>query len=460
MKLTINYAEALGPVIWDQALSGGVRSGLGADLKSYLSEPFKERGEAMKDYGQEREAEYNDIFSSERDQNENNLLQLETQAVLESNSLTEGDTQNPNKDTKKLYQYYTKVKTYVDSNTIDEKHSSITLDLTSNTDLGSMEFIITSTGAGCFQIDGKSLCNGGKRNSRINPNIATTSLKITPTDKKAGISLIQIKICIPGTQDCVTKTQRITTKEGPLDHFKIQSKSPTTPRGMLTSVTITARDANENPIDWANDEFVIQVNEGKFLNDGMYTTEFTTNRFKNLTVYYQAPISGTTTTATMEVVSSSLLGTGKLWTSKQQQIIDAKPLIRLDGKDIITTLGGSANSTIQLKNTDNTTAFQKVDLFIKNPEGQNINIDTEVSIKAKNKLVDIGILEDKNFKKRSTLTLSGGQLSFWYRPTNVAGNEEVSIQIPGLTPFTIKLEIKPAPAQIVEMQISQENIKI
>ncbi|MDR0860796.1 MAG: hypothetical protein LBO09_07700 [Candidatus Peribacteria bacterium] len=213
MKLTIDYSEALGPVIWDKTLSGGVRSGLGADLKSYLSEPLNERGEAMKDYGQEREAEWDDIFSSERDQTENDLLQLETQAALENNSFLEEDKENPNKDTKTLYQYYTKVKTYVDSNTIDEKHPSITLDLTSATDLGSVEFIITSTGAACFQIDGKSLCNGGKRNSRINPKLSQTSLKITPTDKKAGISLIQIKMCIPGTQDCVTKTQRITVKE-------------------------------------------------------------------------------------------------------------------------------------------------------------------------------------------------------------------------------------------------------
>ncbi|MDR0860797.1 MAG: hypothetical protein LBO09_07705 [Candidatus Peribacteria bacterium] len=229
---------------------------------------------------------------------------------------------------------------------------------------------------------------------------------------------------------------------------------------MLTSVTITARDANENLIDWVNDEFVIQVNEGKFLHEGMYKTEFSANRFKNLTVYYQAPVSGTATTATMEVVSSSLLGTGKLWTSKQQQIIDAKPLVKLDGKDIISTPGGSANTTIQLKNTNNTTAFQKVDLFIKNPQGQNINIDTEVSLKTKNKLVDIGILADTTFKKRSTLTLSGGQLSFWYRPTNVAGKEELSIQIPGLDPLTINIEIKPAPAQVVEMQINQEKLKI
>jgi hypothetical protein len=232
---------------------------------------------------------------------------------------------------------------------------------------------------------------------------------------------------------------------------------------MLTPITITARDANENPIDRANDQFVIQVDNGLFLHDGSYKNSFTADRFKNLTVQYQAPKNGTATTATIQLLSSPKLtengmSSGTLQTSKQQQIIDATPLVKLNGTNFITTPGGSGNKTIQLNNTDNSTP-QKVELFIKNAQGQNINIDTNVSIKTQNNLLNIGILDNKKFKKRSTHILSGGQLTFYYYPTNVAGKETLTLQVPGLDPLTINFDIQPAIAQVVEMQIQQENLK-
>jgi hypothetical protein len=233
---------------------------------------------------------------------------------------------------------------------------------------------------------------------------------------------------------------------------------------MLTPITITARDANDNPIDRANDQFVIQVDNGFLLHDGSYKSSFTADRFKNLTVQYQAPKTGTATTATIQILSApklteSGMSSGTLQTSKQQQIIDATPLVKLNGTNIITTLGGSGNKTIQLNNTGNSTP-QKVELFIKNTQGQNINIDTNVSIKTQNSLLSIGILDGKTFKKRNTHTLSGGQLTFYYYPTNIAGKEILTIQIPGIDPLAINFDIKPASAQVVEMQIQQENIKI
>ncbi|MDR0607411.1 MAG: hypothetical protein LBG52_03475 [Candidatus Peribacteria bacterium] len=427
-------------------------------LENEITKPLAERADAMQDYGNQWEDSRKEAVSTS-DQAESNLINLETQAELANKTRISSGSH-----TKELSQYYAKVKTYINANTINEKTSNLKLELTSATELGSIEVIITSTGASCLQVNGKNLCNGAKRTKRFNPKTTPQQLDVTSADKKAGVSLLQIQMCIPGTTDCVTKNQRITIQPGPRDHFNIQPQSTFTPRGMVTPITITARDANNNPIDRTNDQFTIQVNEGLFLHDGSYKSSFTADRFKNLTVLYQAPQTGTATTATIEILSSPKLtpngvSTGTLQLKATQQIIDATPLVKLNGTNIITTLGGSGNKTIQLNNTGNNTP-QKIELFIRNSQGQNINIDTSVSIKTNNGLLNIGTLEGKKFKKRSTHTLSEGQLTFYYYPTNTAGKELLTIQIPGLAPLTINFDIKPAIAQVVEMQINQENLNI
>jgi hypothetical protein len=155
----------------------------------------------MTDYGDERENSRNEAVST-TDQAESDLINLETQTELANKALLT--------DSQQLSQYYAKVKTSINANTINEKTQTLTLQLTSAEDLGSMEFTLTSTGASCLQADEQSLCNGAKRTKRFNPKTASQQLTITSADKKAGITLLQIKICIPSTQNCITKTQRIT----------------------------------------------------------------------------------------------------------------------------------------------------------------------------------------------------------------------------------------------------------
>jgi hypothetical protein len=174
-------------------------------LGNEIKEPIEERADAMADYGDDREKYRNEAVST-TDQAESDLINLETQTELANKALLASGSST----TQQLSQYYAKVKTYINANTINEKTQTLTLQLTSAEDLGSIEFIITSTGASCLQADEKNLCNGAKRTERFNPKTASKQLTITSADKKAGITLLQIKICIPSTQSCVTKTQRIT----------------------------------------------------------------------------------------------------------------------------------------------------------------------------------------------------------------------------------------------------------
>ncbi|MDR0650302.1 MAG: hypothetical protein LBG59_02605 [Candidatus Peribacteria bacterium] len=111
-----------------------------------------------------------------------------------------------------LSQYYAKIKTVLDTSTLDEKHPQINLTLTSSENVGTAEFIISLTGTSCLQTENINLCAATRKqtfNSKTSPKILTLSQAGT----KAGNTMLLIKICIPGSQDCITKTQRITIKE-------------------------------------------------------------------------------------------------------------------------------------------------------------------------------------------------------------------------------------------------------
>jgi hypothetical protein len=403
----------------------------------------------------------------------------DTVQVSETANQIDAENQKNLKDPK-LADYYAKIKSYLNATTISEKQPTLTLTLSAASDVGTVDFNISLTGTSCLQIDTTNLCNG-KRTKKLNPQQHPETLTLSPANKKAGDSLLIVEICPPSSTTCVKKTYRITVQPGKLASFTITPDSPTTLAGMLTPLTITAQDANANPIDRTAEEYVISVSAGKLLYEGGYQEKFTLHNFKNLTLYYQAPTTGNASTATIQLAST----TGNVITSIQQTISLAAPSVSVNGKNLISAPAQSGSMSITLKNTDtsftidannlkqvNEAALQKVQLQIRDSKNQVIKVQSQVQVTSSNNLLHIGEISEKtvtksgknliqkSFRKKGLFTLEDGQLSFFFYPGTVAGKETLRINIPGLQPLLIHIEILPAPAQSVEIQLAQETLTI
>jgi hypothetical protein len=164
--------------------------------------------------------------------------------------------------------------------------------------------------------------------------------------------------------------------------------------GLLTPIKISALDANDNPITRTPQDYTISVTSGQFLHEGGYKSSFTVNKFKNLTFYYQAPLSGTTSAEIQITNTINVEGTsGKIL----QNVVIAKPVITLNNATVQGTIA------LQLKNTDDTsytdekgikqlnlTGLQKIDIKIQDTNnGKTIAVDSEVRVRSKNNLLNI-----------------------------------------------------------------------
>jgi hypothetical protein len=135
-----------------------------------------------------------------------------TQQEISIENTNQASMQGNSNTHKKLSQYYSKTKAILDTTTLDEKHPTIDLALTSTEDVGTVTVSISSTGTSCLQIENRNRCNT-PRSQTFNPKTTPKTLSLSQAGTKAGNTMLLIQICIPGSQDCITKTQRITVKE-------------------------------------------------------------------------------------------------------------------------------------------------------------------------------------------------------------------------------------------------------
>ncbi|MDR0370204.1 MAG: hypothetical protein LBH96_07085 [Candidatus Peribacteria bacterium] len=253
------------------------------------------RKDAMQDYGNQRE---NLIKTSEENDKSIQLSMAASQIENENKQLFEGT------NGKRLSEYYAKVKTNIDTNTINKKTPNATLKLSATTNMGTIDINISGTGDSCLQVNTTNLCNK-QRTKRFNPYESVETLTISSADNKAGSSMIIIEICPPNQTNCVKKTQKLEIKEGDLKEIIITPREKLSARGILTPINISAFDEYNNPITRSLSEYTISTDIGEFLHEGGYKKSFKTNNFKNLNIYYQAPLSGEATTATFKITTEN-----------------------------------------------------------------------------------------------------------------------------------------------------------
>jgi uncharacterized protein YxjI len=300
---------------------------------------------------------------------------------------------------KRLSEYYAKIKANLSTNTINKKTPNTTLKISASTNIGTVDINISGTGDSCLQINATNLCDK-KRTKRFNPYESIETLTLTQADKKAGSTMIIVEICPPNQTSCVKKTQKIEIQAGDLKEIIITPQTNVSARGILTPINITAFDENKNPITRSLAEYTISTDIGQFLHEGGYKKSFKTNNFKNLTVYYQAPLTGNENSATFTITTSE----GETLTGFKQPIVSATPRILLND----TYIQNKSTQTIKLTNTDtsytidnnnlkqlNKNALQKIEIQLKDEKNQTIKLGSPVQVRSTNNLIKAGEIAEK-----------------------------------------------------------------
>jgi hypothetical protein len=395
VKVSLNFSESLGPVVDfsrflttddEGNINGTDSQGLSSYMKEYFADSFKRRGDDMADYEEQRETLTN------TNEKETDTTLAETEYVYNK------QTKENMEKSKRLADYYNNIKTFLSNTTLNTRQTSSTLKISSTIEVGTVEFHISLTGDSCLQIDTTNLCTN-ERIKAVNPKNTPQTLTVSGiTGSKAGVSLMTVAMCQPGTSNCVTKSHRVILKEGEPSTFTIQSESNTSIAGVLTQVKSAAFDAAKNPVDQVSDTYTMKVDVGSLFFEGGYSPAFTVKRFKNLTFYYRAP-EGYVGPAKIELVSS----TGLVLATKVQTVTVAHPEVKLNDKIIITSPSQQGNWNTTLKNYDeshsidgnkirqlNTNYLQKVEVRLKNPQNQPINVvDAKILVKSPKGYVNI-----------------------------------------------------------------------
>ena len=462
VKLTFSFSESLGPIM-DFDRFG--KDGLAAYMKEYFAESLERRGDDMQDYEEQRQVLINN------NKKDTNISLSETEYFYDT------ETKEAIAKSKRLADYYNHIKTNVSATSLNEKQTTSTLKISSAVDLGTVSFIISLTGDNCIQVETTNLCNG-ERSKSFNPKTQPQELILSAATPKAGIGMLTVAIC--NGADCVRKNHRIIVREGSPSAFIITTKSDTSIAGILTPITVEAFDSANNAIDWTISEYTITVDHGAFLHEGGYKPTFKVNRFKNLNFYYRAP-QDYVGPVNIQLLSS----TGVVLATKIQTVVDAHPVVSLNGEVIITDVSQQGYRDITLKNVDeshyvdgnnirqlNLAYMQKVEIQLRDPQNRPINvIDAKVFVKSPKKLANIGLTGEKVLinkdnaiqrvrLERGIFEFENGKVTFYFYPTTTAGKDVISIEIPGLNPIIINIEIFPAPAYKLNMKSEPQSIQV
>jgi hypothetical protein len=115
--------------------------------------------------------------------------------------------------------------------------------------------------------------------------------------------------------------------------------------------------------------------------------------------------------------------------------------------------------------------MQKIEIQLRDSQNKPINIaDTKVLVKSPKKLINIGLIGEKIIKSKENaiqkiwqekglFNFENGKITFYFYPTTTAGKDVISIEIPGMQPIIINVEILPAPAYKVNMKSEPQSIQ-
>ena len=326
------------------------------------------------------------------------------------------------------------------------------------------------TGDWCIKLDSDALCDGNTIKKTFNPKTNPFKWTVMSSNHIAWKVALVMKINIWWWY--LEKIIKYTISPSNLDHVDINLWDKKTIAWMITPVEVIWYDRYDNKIDWWLEKCDFTVSQWRFLKDWSYQSGFSTNDFRDLKFYYQAPSDVSEwSVATIQIKSSKNWEVLKTY---NQSIVYADPVIKLNWKVIIQWRDNlEANEVYNLNENENIyvwwkldfSKLQQIEINILDKNWKILDVDSQILISSQNGLVVVWQVVrqdswDYVFSQTSKGYIKWGQAIMYYYPTTKAGNDIIDIDIPWLDKRSINLSIKPSSSSNVQFNIGNGYVKL
>ena len=355
---------------------------------------------------------------------------------------------------------------------LSDSNPSSTLRIESIADIGQMTVEFMWTGDWCILVDGTRLCDGGtKWPIKFSKQKPFSGLVTTAhVAWKAGLYMK-----ISWGWWYIEKVIKYTVSPSQLDNFEIKFYDDKTVVWMVSPMEIIWYDKYGNRVDWWLETFDVTASQGRFLKDWAYQTEISTNDFRDLRLYYQAPSNLDGDKALIQI-SRHNNGWQVVVNPKnpyEHKLVDWAPRVTLNLQKIILKWKTNlvANEVYYLKDDESIYdaswklrkwKLQRLDIEIEDLKWWVVDVDEQVLVTSQNWLVYIWELQkyenwDEMFFETSKSYLSWGKATVYYYPSTVAWDDIINIDIPWLETRKINLSIKPGPLSSSQL-VLEKNV--
>ena len=454
MKVKLSFDSSL----WDVVFSDW----LGGFLESFWNAMIAETAETFVDYGDS----WNSLLNKNKSNDADNAL---TQEQVKLQNHNRGVTQWDDALSNLLKKIDDNVKINNSNALLSDSNPTSELRIESAVDVWNITVEFTWTWDGCLKIDGKKLCNGTSLKKTFNSKTSPLYLEVSSYDHVAWKDWLIIKISVWGWY--LEKLIKYTVSPSLLEKIDVKFWDEVAIAWMTCPVTVAGYDKYWNQVEWWWEKFEFTVSQWRFLKDWSYQENFTTNDFRNLNFYYQAPanaVDGSKATIQIKSLSSKIQWT---WDIK---IVQTNPVVKINwetvfkGKDEITV------DKVHKLSTDegvyewwsiNVNKLQRIEVDIMDAKWKLINYNWQISVSSKNGLFAIWKVSKQSnwkniFTKTSKFGVSWGHALIYFYPTTSAWNDTISVNIPWLDTRLINYTVYPASSSNVKLNIENNYVEL
>ena len=340
--------------------------------------------------------------------------------------------------------------------------------------VGNVKVVFTCTWDWAVNVGGVTLKTGQSTQKYITKSAPFSGL-IKSADHRAWKIGLDIKVYWWGGA-YIKKVIKYTVTPSTLDNFEIKVYDDKTVAWMITPVEVIWYDKYNNRVDWWLEKYDFSVSQWRFLKDWAYKTWFSTNDFRKLRFYYQAPLDAVDwSKALIEISRHSDLGSWSILKVSpknpyEQTIVQGSPVIELDWKKILEWKMLVTNQEYTLKDDESiyddnwklkVSKLRKLDIKIEDLNKHVVDVDSEVLVTSKNWLVYVWQVQkdwswNDIFFETSKNYMSGGKVTVYFYPTTVAWDEVINIDIPWLETREINLTIRPGRRENIQLVLQKE----
>ena len=367
-----------------------------------------------------------------------------------------------------LSSVYKNIRIANETSLLSDSNPSSELKIESVSDVGNITVEFVGTWDWCLKIDSHDLCNGKTFKKTFNPkNNPFTWIVVTADHVAWKVGLI-MKISVWWWY--IENIIKYTVSPSNLDHIDINFGSVKSIAWMMTPVEFIWYDRYNNKISWWLEKYDFTVSQWRFYKDWVYQSGFSTNDFRNLKFYYQAPLDA----VDWSVVTLQVSHNGNIVKTYNQPISQASPVIKMNWKIVLQWKGQLKTSELyKLRDDENiyvwwkleTNKLQKIEVAIMDSQWKIADINGQVLVKSQKWLIKVWQVNKQGnwnsvFSEVSKISMKSWYALIYFYPTTVAGDDRITIDIPWLDTRVINFSIKPGDSRNIMLNLANEYVSL